>query len=70
LRLFTFWKSSSWAVDSTVVLFTALLWPACALTFRTAFSPFSVTVYKQQRALKSGFPSRILQSLLCFPPHY
>jgi hypothetical protein len=42
LRLFTSWKSSSWSVDSTEVLFTAPLRPACALTFRTAFSLFSV----------------------------
>jgi hypothetical protein len=37
------------------------LCPACALTFRMAFSSFSVTVYMPQRALKSGFPSRPLQ---------
>jgi hypothetical protein len=45
LRLFISWKSSPWAVDSTEVLFTAPSYPACALTFKTAFSLFSVTVY-------------------------
>jgi hypothetical protein len=42
LRLFTLCKSS-WVVDSTEVLFTTPLCPACALTFRTAFSSFSGT---------------------------
>jgi hypothetical protein len=36
LRLFTSWKSSSWAVDSIEVLFTTPFCPACPLTFRTA----------------------------------
>jgi hypothetical protein len=44
LRLFTSWKSS-WAIDSTEVLFTAPLCPAYALTFRTAFISFSVITY-------------------------
>jgi hypothetical protein len=39
LCLFTSWKMSSWAVDSTYVLFTASFCPACALTFNS----FSVT---------------------------
>jgi hypothetical protein len=38
LHLFTSQQSLSWAVDSTEVLFTASLCPACALTFRMAFS--------------------------------
>jgi hypothetical protein len=33
-RLFTSWKSSSWAIDSTELLLTTPLCPACALTFR------------------------------------
>jgi hypothetical protein len=45
LRPFTFWKSSSWAVDSTEVLFTAPLCPAYALSLRTVFISFSVTAY-------------------------
>jgi hypothetical protein len=45
LCLFTSWKSLSWAVDSTEVLFTAPLCPACALTFRMTYSSFIVTVY-------------------------
>jgi hypothetical protein len=40
LCLFTFWKSSSWAADSS-----ASLHPSCALTLRTAFSSFYVTVH-------------------------
>jgi hypothetical protein len=31
LRLFTYWNSMSWVVDSTEVLFTAQLYPASAL---------------------------------------
>jgi hypothetical protein len=46
LHLFTSWKSS-WVINSTEVLFTAPLHPACALTGRTAFSSFSVTMYMQ-----------------------
>jgi hypothetical protein len=45
LRLFTSRKSSSWAIDSSEDLFTSPLCPACALTFRAAFSSFSVTFY-------------------------
>jgi hypothetical protein len=44
LRRFISRKSSSWTVESTEILFTALLCPACALTFRTVFSLFCVTV--------------------------
>jgi hypothetical protein len=44
LRLFTLRKSSSWAADSTEVLFIAKFCSACALTLKTAFSSFSVTV--------------------------
>jgi hypothetical protein len=45
LRLFTSWKSLSCAVYSTEVMFTTPFCPACAHTFRTAFSSFSVTMY-------------------------
>jgi hypothetical protein len=44
-------------------LFTAPLCPVCELTFRTAFSSFSVTVYMRYRALTTGFASRALQKL-------
>jgi hypothetical protein len=42
LHLFTSLKLSSWAVDSTEILFTALLCPSCALTFGTALRSFNV----------------------------
>jgi hypothetical protein len=56
LRHFTCWKSSSWAIDSTEVLFTTPLRPSCALAFRMAFYSFDVTVCMLIRTLKSGFP--------------
>jgi hypothetical protein len=37
---------------------------------KTTFRSFSVTVYMPQKALKSCFPSRILQNCLCSLPHY
>jgi hypothetical protein len=61
-----FLKSSSWAVDPTEVLFTAPLYPACALTIRTTFSLFSLTVYLPQRGQKIGFPFRALQKFALF----
>jgi hypothetical protein len=63
LHLFASQKSSSWAVNSTEVLFTALLCPAYAHTLRMAFSTFSVTVHMLYRVLKSSFPSSPV--LLC-----
>jgi hypothetical protein len=46
--------------------FTIPLCSACALTFRMAFSSFSVTMYMPQSALKSGFPARPLQKFASF----
>jgi hypothetical protein len=66
LRFYTSWKSSSLTADSNEDLVTATHCPACAFTFRTAFSSFSVSVYMPQKALKSGFPSRILQKFALF----
>jgi hypothetical protein len=70
LRLLASWKSSSWAVDYTDALFTAPPCPACALTFRTTFSSFSVTVYTPWRTLKVSSHQELCRSLLCSTPHY
>jgi hypothetical protein len=43
LCLFTVWKSLFRVIDSTEVLFTAPVYPSGALTFRMAFTSFSVT---------------------------
>jgi hypothetical protein len=45
LRLFTSWKSSSWATNSNEVLVTASHFPAYTFTFRTACSSFNISVY-------------------------
>jgi hypothetical protein len=63
-RLFISWKPWSWAVDSTEVLFTIPICPACALTFRTAFSSIIVAVYMPYRALKVASHLRLRKSLL------
>jgi hypothetical protein len=60
LRLFTSWKSS-WAVDSTEVLFTTPLYPACALAF-SLFSVCTTAHALQHRALPRRI--RIQQSSL------
>jgi hypothetical protein len=41
-------------------LVTAPHCSACTFTFRTAFSSLNVSVHMPLRALRSGFPSRIL----------
>jgi hypothetical protein len=48
------YKLSSWAVDPTEIFFTTSLFRAYPLTFRTAFSPFSVAASMLLRALKIG----------------
>jgi hypothetical protein len=44
-HLFTSGNSSSWAIDSTDVLFPAAVCSAYALAFRMAFISFIVTAY-------------------------
>jgi hypothetical protein len=66
LHLFTLWKSSTWSVDPTNVLFTPQLCPIFVLAFRMAFSSFIVIVYILWRVLRSGLPFRSLQQFAPF----
>jgi hypothetical protein len=70
LHLFTSYMSSSWTADSTEILFTVPLCPACIITFRTAFKSFSFTVNMPKIAVKSTFYLEIYNYLLCSPLLY
>jgi hypothetical protein len=70
LHLFTSWKLSTWAIDSTEVLFTTPLCPACALTFRYGLQFIQCYCVYAVKSAKSGFDLDLYKRLLCSPLHY